>query len=149
MMQAMPTTTPTAPWGRLKKITPRTTGGTISGSGFAAIAGITGPATVLNAGLIDPGTFGINLPGGGSVTNLAGGVIEGVLIACYAVGCSQAFLYVRGEMALAQERIAAALNEAYAAGYVEPIGRTTLRATSGAGGADPGTVGCLSQGTPV
>jgi len=45
-------------------------------------------------------------------------LIEGVLIACYAVGCSQAFLYVRGEMALAQERIAQALNEAYAAGYV-------------------------------
>ena len=45
-------------------------------------------------------------------------LIEGVLIACYAVGLSQAFLYVRGEMALAQERIAAALNEAYAAGYV-------------------------------
>ena len=45
-------------------------------------------------------------------------LIEGVLIACYAVGCTQAFLYVRGEMALAQERIAAALNEAYAAGYV-------------------------------
>jgi NADH-quinone oxidoreductase subunit F len=33
-------------------------------------------------------------------------LIEGVLIACYAVGASQAFLYVRGEMALAQERIA-------------------------------------------
>lgn len=45
-------------------------------------------------------------------------LIEGVLIACYAVGCAQAFLYVRGEMALAQERIAAALNEAYAANYV-------------------------------
>ncbi|MGI8709635.1 MAG: NADH-quinone oxidoreductase subunit NuoF [Acidimicrobiales bacterium] len=45
-------------------------------------------------------------------------LIEGVLIACYAVGCSQAFLYVRGEMALAQERIAQALNEAYAAGHV-------------------------------
>ena len=45
-------------------------------------------------------------------------LIEGVLIACYAVGCTQAFLYVRGEMALAQERIAAALNEAYAKGYV-------------------------------
>ena len=45
-------------------------------------------------------------------------LIEGVLIACYAVGCSQAFLYVRGEMALAQERVAAALNEAYDAGYV-------------------------------
>jgi NADH-quinone oxidoreductase subunit F len=45
-------------------------------------------------------------------------LIEGILIACYAVGCGQAFLYVRGEMALAQERIAAALNEAYAAGFV-------------------------------
>jgi NADH-quinone oxidoreductase subunit F len=45
-------------------------------------------------------------------------LIEGCLIACYAVGLTQAFLYVRGEMALAQERIAAALNEAYAAGYV-------------------------------
>jgi NADH-quinone oxidoreductase subunit F len=44
-------------------------------------------------------------------------LIEGVLIAAYAVGCAQAFLYVRGEMALAQERIASALNEAYAAGY--------------------------------
>ncbi len=45
-------------------------------------------------------------------------LIEGVLIACYAIGAAQAFLYVRGEMALAQERIAHALNEAYAAGYV-------------------------------
>src|SRR5882757_4616410 len=45
-------------------------------------------------------------------------LIEGVLIACYAVGLGQAFLYVRGEMALAQERIANALNEAYAAGYI-------------------------------
>ncbi|MEY2458320.1 MAG: NADH-quinone oxidoreductase subunit [Acidimicrobiaceae bacterium] len=45
-------------------------------------------------------------------------LIEGCLIACYAVGLAQAFLYVRGEMALAQERIANALNEAYAAGYV-------------------------------
>jgi len=45
-------------------------------------------------------------------------LIEGVLIAAYAVGCAQAFLYVRGEMALAQERIAQALNEAYDAGLV-------------------------------
>src|SRR5947209_19411339 len=45
-------------------------------------------------------------------------LIEGVLIACYAVGLGQAFLYVRGEMALAQERIAEALNDAYDAGYV-------------------------------
>ena len=55
-------------------------------------------------------------------------LIEGVLIACYAVGCSQAFLYVRGEMALAQERIAQALNDAYAAGFVgkDLLGETIL-----------------------
>lgn len=45
-------------------------------------------------------------------------LIEGCLIACYAAGLSQCFLYIRGEMALAQERMATALNEAYAAGYV-------------------------------
>ena len=50
-------------------------------------------------------------------------LIEGILIACYAVGLSQAFLYVRGEMALAQERLAQALNEAYDAGF---IGRNIL-----------------------
>jgi NADH-quinone oxidoreductase subunit F len=45
-------------------------------------------------------------------------LIEGALIACYAVGLSQCFLYIRGEMAVAQERVATALNEAYAAGYI-------------------------------
>jgi NADH-quinone oxidoreductase subunit F len=45
-------------------------------------------------------------------------LIEGSLIACYAAGLSQCFLYVRGEMPLAHERIATALNEAYDAGYV-------------------------------
>ncbi len=45
-------------------------------------------------------------------------LIEGCLIACYALGLSQCFLYVRGEMALAQERIAQALNDAYDAGYI-------------------------------
>src|SRR3954467_6831579 len=45
-------------------------------------------------------------------------LIEGCLIACYAAGLSQCFLYIRGEMACAQERVAMALNEAYAAGYV-------------------------------
>ena len=50
-------------------------------------------------------------------------LIEGVLLASYAIGAGQAFLYVRGEMALAQERIAEALNEAYRAGY---IGRNIL-----------------------
>lgn len=45
-------------------------------------------------------------------------LIEGILIAAYSIGAAQAFLYVRGEMALAQERLAAALNDAYANGYV-------------------------------
>ena len=45
-------------------------------------------------------------------------LIEGTVIACYAIGAAQAFLYVRGEMALAQERIAQALNDAYANGLV-------------------------------
>lgn len=45
-------------------------------------------------------------------------LIEGCLIACYAVGLTQCFLYIRGEMAHAQERVARALNDAYAAGYV-------------------------------
>jgi len=45
-------------------------------------------------------------------------LIEGCIISCYALGLSQCFLYVRGEMAHGQERVAAALNEAYEAGYV-------------------------------
>jgi NADH-quinone oxidoreductase subunit F len=45
-------------------------------------------------------------------------LIEGILIASYAIQADRAFLYVRGEMALAQERLATALNDAYAAGYV-------------------------------
>jgi len=44
-------------------------------------------------------------------------VIEGALITAYAIRASQAFIYVRGEMALAQERIAQALTDAYAEGY--------------------------------
>ena len=45
-------------------------------------------------------------------------LIEGCLIACYAAGLSQCFLYIRGEMPLAHERVAQALNDAYAAGYI-------------------------------
>jgi NADH-quinone oxidoreductase subunit F len=45
-------------------------------------------------------------------------LIEGVVLTCYAVRAAQAFLYVRGEMALAQERLAQALNDAYAHGMV-------------------------------
>ena len=60
-------------------------------------------------------------------------LIEGSLIACYAAGLSQCFLYVRGEMPLAHERLAtAALDEAYAAGYVgrDIIGHRLRASTS-------------------
>ena len=50
-------------------------------------------------------------------------LIEGTLLTAYAVGAAQAFIYVRGEMALAQERLAQALNDAYGAGL---IGRRIL-----------------------
>jgi NADH-quinone oxidoreductase subunit F len=45
-------------------------------------------------------------------------LIEGTLICAYAIGAAQAFIFVRGEMALAQERVQAALNEAYDYGAV-------------------------------
>ena len=45
-------------------------------------------------------------------------LIEGCLIAAYAAGLAQVFLYIRGEMPLAHERVGQALNEAYAAGFV-------------------------------
>ncbi len=50
-------------------------------------------------------------------------LIEGMLICCYAIKAAQAFLYVRGEMPVAQERLAQALNDAYANGL---IGRNIL-----------------------
>jgi NADH-quinone oxidoreductase subunit F len=47
-------------------------------------------------------------------------LIEGVVIAAYALGVSQAFIYVRGELALGMERVQQALNEAYEHGAVGP-----------------------------
>ena len=45
-------------------------------------------------------------------------LIEGALICAFATNSAQVFLYVRGEMALAQERLAQALTDAYAANLV-------------------------------
>jgi NADH-quinone oxidoreductase subunit F len=45
-------------------------------------------------------------------------IIEGVIIAAYAIGAAQAFIYVRGEFALGLERMQQALNEAYGHGAV-------------------------------
>ncbi len=45
-------------------------------------------------------------------------LIEGVLIAAYALQVSQAFIFIRGEFALGLERVQQALNDAYAHGVV-------------------------------
>ncbi len=45
-------------------------------------------------------------------------LIEGCVITCYALGLNTCYLYIRGEMAEAQERVAHALNEAYEANLV-------------------------------
>ncbi len=47
-------------------------------------------------------------------------LLEGVVIAAYALGVTQAFIYVRGELALGMERVQAALNDAYEHGAVGP-----------------------------
>ncbi|MCL5948115.1 MAG: NADH-quinone oxidoreductase subunit NuoF [Actinobacteria bacterium] len=50
-------------------------------------------------------------------------LIEGVMIAAYAIGAAQVFIFIRGEMALGIERVTQALNEAYEYGAV---GRNVL-----------------------
>ena len=50
-------------------------------------------------------------------------LIEGTAIAAYAIKCNTAFLYVRGEFALAHERISGALADAYDRGF---LGRNIL-----------------------
>lgn len=45
-------------------------------------------------------------------------LVEGIAIASYAVGCNQAFVYVRGEFALGYDRLVAAIDDARAKGFV-------------------------------
>src|SRR5437764_10523389 len=45
-------------------------------------------------------------------------LIEGVIITSYACRVSIAFIYVRGELALAGRQVERAIEEAYAAGYI-------------------------------
>lgn len=44
-------------------------------------------------------------------------LVEGVIIAAYAIGCRYAFIYVRGEVAHVIRRLQQAVREAYSAGY--------------------------------
>src|ERR671931_2017505 len=45
-------------------------------------------------------------------------VLEGLIISCYAVRASLAFIYLRGEFFLGAQRLQGAIDEAYAAGYL-------------------------------
>jgi NADH-quinone oxidoreductase subunit F len=45
-------------------------------------------------------------------------LVEGTVIAAYAIGADQAFIYVRGEMALGIERVMTAINDAYQNGFI-------------------------------
>ena len=69
---------------------------------------------VVNGDESEPGTYKDRL----LMENDPHQLIEGCIIACYALGLNTCFLYIRGEMPVAQERVAQALNDAYAAGLV-------------------------------
>ncbi|MEK6709000.1 MAG: NADH-quinone oxidoreductase subunit NuoF [Nitrospinota bacterium] len=47
-------------------------------------------------------------------------LIEGILIACYAVGIQKAYIYIRGEFDAPWRAVERALGEAYARGYLGP-----------------------------
>jgi len=69
---------------------------------------------VVNGDESEPATFKDHLLLEGDPHQL----IEGVVIAAYAIQAARAFIYVRGEFALGLERVQAALNEAYEHGAV-------------------------------
>ncbi len=45
-------------------------------------------------------------------------IIEGIVIACYAVGSRRAYIYIRGEMPFGAARLREAIGEAYGKGYL-------------------------------
>jgi NADH-quinone oxidoreductase subunit F len=69
---------------------------------------------VVNADEGEPGTCR-DLP---LMMNDPHSMIEGIIIACFAVRANHAFVYIRGEAVHAIRRVVAAVNEARAAGYL-------------------------------
>jgi NADH-quinone oxidoreductase subunit F len=69
---------------------------------------------VVNADEGEPGTCR-DLP---LMMNDPHSMIEGIIIACYAVRANRAFVYIRGEAVHAIRRVVAAVNEARAKGYL-------------------------------
>jgi NADH-quinone oxidoreductase subunit F len=79
---------------------------------------------VVNADEGEPGTCR-DLP---LMMNDPHSMIEGIIIACYAVRAEHAFVYIRGEAVHALRRVAAAVEEARARGY---IGKNVLGTSFG------------------
>jgi NADH-quinone oxidoreductase subunit F len=71
---------------------------------------------VVNADEGEPGTCR-DLP---LMMNDPHSMIEGIIIACYAVRAAHAFVYIRGEAVHAIRRVTLAVREAYDAGYLGP-----------------------------
>jgi NADH-quinone oxidoreductase subunit F len=69
---------------------------------------------VVNADEGEPGTCK-DLP---LMTHDPHALIEGIIIACYAIRAERAYIYVRGEAVNAARRLRYAVEEAYAAGYI-------------------------------
>jgi NADH-quinone oxidoreductase subunit F len=69
---------------------------------------------VVNADEGEPGTCK-DLP---LMTHDPHALVEGIIIACYAIRASQAYIYIRGEAVNAARRLRNAVAEAYAAGYL-------------------------------
>jgi len=67
-----------------------------------------------NADEAEPGTFANRY----ELENDPHGIIEGILIACRAVGSHTCYVYMRGEFAFQKERLQEAIDEARAAGLV-------------------------------
>jgi NADH-quinone oxidoreductase subunit F len=75
---------------------------------------------VANADEMEPGTFKDRYLMEGNPHQL----IEGLILAAYATQADVAFIFIRGEYKLAQERLAKAIAEAYTAGY---LGKNILK----------------------
>ncbi len=69
---------------------------------------------ICNADESEPGTFKDRM----LLEETPHQILEGIIISCYAVRAHLAFIYLRGEFFLGAERVQAAIDEAYAAGYL-------------------------------
>jgi len=67
-----------------------------------------------NADEGEPGTFKDR----GIIDNDPHLLLEGMIITCYAIGASTAYIYIRGEFAFGIKRLEEAIGEAYAQGYL-------------------------------